>query len=269
MYTDQCYSRLLTDLVTSGERIKTRNDWVRRLPPYINAAYTFHHTPLVCSRKVAWKNCLREWEWFMSGTTKVDSLHESVRDWWKPWENEKGHVAYGYGKQLRDFEGDNASADQVSLLIEGIIAHPFSRRNVATTWHPVDMLREDCAITNCHGTVIQAFVDAQGALHLKTYQRSVDVVCGLPHNWLQYWGFLMYLCRHTDKKVGSLTWVGGDVHLYEEHVELAKRIVEVSFKVRGQPELAYEATTPRFKADDFALDQEYNPVFTERVKMIV
>lgn len=225
-------------------------------------------TPLLLARKVAWKNCLREWEWFMSGSNNIHDLHESVRPWWQPWANADGTVWANYGQQFRMY---GCGFDQIRHLIDGIKEHPYSRRNIITTWHTEDMADPATPITNCHGTVIQAFVEPDQTLYLKTYQRSCDVICGLPHNWFQYWAFLLWLAHQTNHHPGSLLWTGGDVHVYEAHVDLARKILTAS---QGQlapagPVLTYTPSSDTFKADDFTLIGDYNPVLTDRAEMIV
>lgn len=264
MTADEEYCRLLKHLLTEGERVRTRNASVRRC---FDWQCVFTRTPLICLRKVAWKNCLREWEWFMSGSCNLEDLHESCHHWWRPWADANGNVMNNYSVQFRHFEGVSRQVDQIAYLVDGLRDHPNSRRNVITTWNTADMVSDNTPITNCHGTVIQAFVDIKNAIHLKTYQRSVDVVCGLPHNWLQYWAFLTWLAYKTGRDVGSLRWNGGDVHLYDVHEEIA--VCMIGLASQGGPELLYHPTQGEFAADDFSLSGEYRPFLSEWVKMVV
>ncbi len=264
MTTDEYYKRII-ETCLSGEKIQTRNSTCYRA---IAQQVWFTSTPLVCLRKTAWKNCLREWEWFMSGSDNISDLHPSVKSWWEPWVTTFGKIWFNYSKQFRSFGTNfNAGFDQIKHLIDGVKDHPFSRRNVISTWHTEQMASHLCAITNCHGTVIQAFVDNANMLHIVTYQRSVDVICGLPHNWLQYWAFTQWLAYRSGRKVGSLTWIGGDVHVYEAHLPLAKKILAA--KGQCPPQLTYKPTADGFLADDFSLDGEYMPVIADRAEMIV
>ena len=268
MGIDTTYQQLLADLLQRGERVTTRNAPVRRL---FNRTFTIAETPLVTTRRTAWKNCLREWEWFMTGSIELDDLHPDVRSWWEPFaKKDPAYPKYSlilpgnYSEMFRDF-GNNF--DQIDYLVDGVRNHPYSRRNVITTWHTEIMASGDCNPTNCHGTVIQAFVDTTNKLHLTCYQRSTDVVCGLPHNWLQYWAFLLWLAHRGERDVGSLFWIGGDIHLYDVHTDLAGRIVAATPQA-NPPQLHYAPTGDEFKADDFWLDT-YEPAFTERAEMVV
>ena len=273
---DEQYIELLHYCVKNGEEISTRNSKVKRL---ITSQMWLYDTPLVSVRKTAWKNALREWEWFMSGSDRIEDLHPSVRHWWAPWANGEGRVKYNYSQQLREFVGsdrqygdahdDMLLVDQVALLVEGLKKHPNSRRNLLTTWNAAEMVRPDCPITNCHNTVTQAFVTGGNRLHLVTYQRSVDVVCGLPHNLIQMAAFQMWLCARTGLVVDGLTWIGGDVHVYEQHYELADKMLKADLSYEPGPVLCYQPTSDDFKADDFYLDGEYKPVLTDKAEMVV
>lgn len=274
---DYEYKKLVRRIMESGLPVHTRNANVRRVFPH---TVEFSSTPLVTVRRTAWKNSLREWEWFMSGSNNINDLHASVRPWWQPWADRDGVVAMNYGVQFREFTGGYSSempkvVDQIDYLLESIRDHPGSRRAVITTWNTADMIHPDCKITNCHGTVIQAFVGQSGfvqdpnALHLVTYQRSVDVIVGLPHNWFQYWCFLLWLAHRTRRSAGTLTWIGGDCHVYEEHFGLAGEIYRTKLSTDRTPEVYYSPNSEEFKADDFKLDGDYKPLIDKPVKMIV
>lgn len=265
------YQDLLRAILRYGTVVNSRNGQTKRLTARL---VQFTTTPLVSVRKTAWKTSLREWEWFMSGSDAIEDLHPSARHWWEPWAKEypdgKHRVRFNYGHQFRCASGSDGGAspkDQVRLLVDGIREHPNSRRNLITTWNTADMTHPSCPITNCHGTVIQAFVEPAG-LALTTYQRSADVVCGLPHNWIQYWAFLLWLAHQTGQLPLSLTWIGGDCHIYQQHYELAQRIVDASAPADA-PGFVYRPTGQDFKADDFTLTTAYIPVLTENAEMVV
>jgi thymidylate synthase len=273
MCVDNKYRRLINKVRFGGIAVKTRNSGCVRITGYISK---FDSTPLVCLRRTAWKNCLREWEWFMSGSNNIKHLHESVRPWWQAWADKWGYINYNYSEEFRkwtmvDDQGQLASFDQIQHLIDGIRNHPYSRRNVITTWNTAHTNASDCPITNCHGTMIQCFVrptDNGEMLDLCTYQRSCDLIVGVPHNWFQYWAFLVWLAHRTGKLVGELKWIGGDVHIYDAHADLAVRIAHGKI-TQEPPQLLYKPSSDEFKAEDFTLDREYTPTIDEKAQMIV
>ena len=266
MTTNAKYRMIIKAILENGEEINTRNSKVLR---NTNIKMSFKETPLVTVRKTAWKNALREMEWFLSGSQEIGDLDERVRHWWTPWADSLGYIWNNYGKQFRRFEGrDYAQVDQIQYMIDTLRDHPNSRRNVITTWNTADMLNEMTPITNCHGTVIQAFVRHGKYLDLTMYQRSADFMLGVQHNWIQYWALMNWLAHRADLKVGEFTWIGGDVHIYEDHIPVAKKIVEVDVN-RSRPKMIYKPTSDEFKASDFTIANIEEPVILDKVEMII
>jgi thymidylate synthase len=125
--------------------------------------------------------------------------------------------------------------------------------------------------STCHGSLIQFFV-VNGELHIKHYTRSQDVMLGTPHNFVQYWALLTYFAFHSNLKVGSLTWVFGDAHIYNEesHIEAATQIIKIlmnrnnsGFVEPTELKLNYNYSgeldsfgTPKFAATDFTIEGE-------------
>jgi thymidylate synthase len=266
MHADLIFASTLETILRDGSEIKTRNSVTKRAR---NLSATFTSTPLVSVRKTAWKLALREMEWFLSGSNNINDLHPSVRHWWQPWADEQGLINNNYSIQFCDFVGHYGSVNQVDALVTGVQKHPFSRRNVITTWNTADMLHPSTPITNCHNSLTQAFVEPDNSLHLTTYQRSSDMVLGVPHNFIQMWAFLQYLAHRSQRTVGSLTWLGGDCHIYESHIEAAQRIIATDISSIKTPNLIYTPTSEAFRAEDFTLDSDYKPLNSEKLVMIV
>jgi len=234
-----------------GEDIETRNSKVRRVIGPVGA--TFNSVPLVSVKHTAFKLALREMEWIMNGNPHISTLHPSVRHWWKPFMDGNGNLANGYGEQFRNFHGKHGVVDQIEYIKDGLVNHPYSRRLVMTTWNTADMTHVTTPITNCHGSLVQLFVDKQDKVHMIMNQRSCDVMLGMQHNWLQYWALLMYLANSCGRKVGTLRWLGGDVHLYEDHVPFAQQMSALRDLPHNDTKMEYNPTSPDFKADDFTL----------------
>ena len=272
MQADLQYTGLIRDILTTGDPVSGRNGGTRRV---IGRSFVFDSFPLISVRRTAWKNALREWEWFMSGSNRLADLHSSVQKWWQPWADPDGHVWHNYSRQFRAVRGHvggmGFEEDQLEVFVEGLKEHPHGRRHVLTTWNPVDMHSPKCKITSCHGTVIQAFVSSVGTLSLFTYHRSVDVIVGMPHNWVQYWAFLVWLAARLQRKPGWLEWVGGDCHIYDAHADLAGRIAGANLGGIETPHLLYtpEGSVDEFRADDWTLVGNYRPIIDERAEMVV
>lgn len=264
MNPNKQFQDLLEEIVQDNVEINTRNSLTLRKR---NLMTTFDKTPLISLRRTAWKNALREFEWFMSGSNDINDLHKNVRKWWKPWSNNLNKIPNNYSKQFRRFSGETNEVNQIEYLKDAIKNHPYSRRSLVTTWNTADMIHPDTPITNCHGSIIQTFVEPDNSLHLTMYQRSADMVLGVPHNFIQYWAFLQYLAHHGKREVGTFTWIGGDCHIYDNHIDMAKKIIKLD--VPKSPNLVYNSSNEEFLADDFSLDGEYAPIIKENLKMTI
>ena len=106
------------------------------------------------------------------------------------------------------------------------------------------------ALPPCHKTY--QFHVADGRLSGLLYQRSCDVALGLPFN---LWGgalFLRMLAQQCDLEPGELVWMGGDVHLYQNHAELVEE--QLSRKPDGAPALIINRRPSSmfdYRIDDF------------------
>jgi len=257
------YQKMITTLFDEGWLVHTRNATTLSIIHYPELIFT--EFPLVTIRKTAWKKAISEMEWFLSGE---ELCPENFKDtWWKGQLDADGKYRKGYGYQLRHFTtGINQEGfDQVAFILENLKDHPESRRLITTTWNPFEMANittlndNKQTPTSCHGTLTQFFIRDE-CLHIKQYQRSADVLLGVPHNWVQYWAWLLYLTYHCQLEIGSLSWIFGDLHLYHEdsHIAVANELLENEVK-ESPVELCYSYSggitkgIPTFKASDFTI----------------
>lgn len=291
-YLDYDYIDILEYILDSGYTVQGRNGNVRTVlnqyilvnvndsiddfPETKNNKHCLHtyYSPILNVRKVAWKNALREMEWFLSGSNSINDLHESVRHWWKPWCDEHGNIKYNYAQQFTNAYGrDGHFINQIDYVTETLINTKHSRRAVMTTWNTSDMSRHDCKITSCHGTTIMFNVTDKDELYLTMVQRSADMMLGVPHNIAQYYALGLYIAHKTGTKFKQLYWSGINCHVYENHLDTAKKIVD-TYNETEQPysrgcKLIYTPTSDKFKAEDFTLDQPYKPLNKDKLELIV
>jgi len=266
MNTDCLYQSLITSVYIHGDELETRNH--RVISAFDLPTMTFDQVPLVTIRKTAWKKALREMEWFMSGDERCP---DEVLDWWDGQLSDDQCYYDGYATQFRKAPSSlkcSLTFDQVDYVLNGLRHNPNSRRLIMTTWNPFDMANitrtndNEQTPTTCHGSFIQCFVRNQ-ALHIKCYQRSADLLLGLPHNLIQYWSLLLYFAAHASLKVGSLIYVIGDGHLYcdpsHQHIVDQIRHLTIDFTKDESLNLVYEPRTtknklPEYKASDFRME---------------
>jgi thymidylate synthase len=73
------------------------------------------------------------------------------------------------------------------------------------------------ALLPCHA-LFQFYVSNR-KLSCQLYQRSADAFLGVPFNIASYALLTQMLAQQCDLELGDFVWVGGDCHLYLNHLE--------------------------------------------------
>jgi thymidylate synthase len=175
--------------------------------------------PLVTTKKLHTKSIIYELLWFLKGDTNVKYLNDHDVNIWNEWADSDGDLGPIYGAQWRSWRtADSQSIDQISLVIDQIKSNPDSRRLIVSAWNVGELDR--MALPPCH--LLFQFYVAGGRLSCQLYQRSADVFLGLPFNIASYAFLIHMIAQQCDLRPGDLVWTGGDVHLYQNHLEQAR-----------------------------------------------
>lgn len=229
------YLDLLRELLDAEPRA-TRNDTATRslFGRQMRFDLGKHGFPLLTTKRVFWKGVVAELLWMLSGSTNVRPLQDQGVSIWDEWADlETGDLGPIYGYQMRQWTGvvqdsegcveDVRVIDQVADVLKSLRTDPHGRRHVMTLWNPGDL--PDMALPPCHGVAIQFYVGDDERLSLAMYQRSADAFLGLPFNIASYALLLEMFAAVLDRQPGEFVWMGGDVHLYGNHVEQAQQQV--------------------------------------------
>jgi len=139
-----------------------------------------------------------------------------------------GDLGKVYGYQWRNQNG----VDQVRDVIEGLKNNPYSRYHIIDGWNKKDF--NEMALPPCHllyqfivrpvqkGDYENMVSDKKFYLDLNMYQRSCDVVLGVPFNLASMSLLLMLIARTSNMVPGVATWIGGDTHIYLPHIDTVK-----------------------------------------------
>lgn len=247
--------------------------------------------PILTTKRVYWKLAIKEMLWFLTGQTNIRPLlQENVRIW-TDWPLKKYREATGgdisqadfearivadedfarewgdlgpvYGKQWRRWADANGTEhDQIAEVIATLRTNPTSRRMLFHAWNVPEL--PEMALPPCH-MVYQFHVsgprnggqdgaDARSRLSLLVYQRSCDVLLGLPFNLVGGAALLAMVAQQVGMDMGELVWVGGDVHLYLNHVEQAKEQLMRSPTPLPRLSLSrHPASLDEYHIDDFVV----------------
>lgn len=251
---------------------------VRRYPLYENTL------PVVTVKQTKLRSIIHELLWFIRGETNIGTLGCKI---WDEWADENGDLGPIYGKQWRrwtdtkicwaedvrreeleargyEVEGmlDGGSLprvvmtkeiDQLQNAIEMLRTDPDSRRIIVSAWNPGDL--EDMALAPCH-SFFQFFseeIDGKRYLTCLLYQRSADVFLGVPFNIASYALLTHMVAAVTSHEAVELIHVTGDTHLYSNHVDLAKGLVDAPTYPLARLRLADRMDIDEFTADDIEI----------------
>ncbi len=174
--------------------------------------------PAVTTKSIHMRSVIHELLWFLRGSTNVAWLNANGVTIWDEWADERGDLGPVYGAQWRSWPArDGRSIDQIAQVVENIRRDPDSRRHVVTAWNVADIDR--MALPPCH--LLFQFHVARGRLSCQLYQRSADVLLGVPFNIASYALLTMMVAQVTGLEPGEFVHTLGDAHLYLNHLEQA------------------------------------------------
>ena len=233
------YLHLIHDILTHGTMTEGRNGMTKSI---FGAAMHFSldggKIPLLTTKKVAWKTCLKELLWFMRGSTSNRELQEQgVRIWNNNASREfldsrglthmeEGDLGPVYGHQWRHFNANYSSCDEdysgqgVDQLqnILDCLKDPVrrtSRRMVMSAWNPCQI--DEMALPPCH-VLCQFNVSEGDKLSCSLYQRSGDVGLGVPFNIASYSMLTHIIAAHCGLVAHEFVYVLGNAHIYDDHL---------------------------------------------------
>jgi thymidylate synthase len=172
--------------------------------------------PLITTKRVHFKSLALELLWFLRGESNVKWLQEQGVTIWDEWADADGELGPVYGVQWRSWPTpDGGHIDQIAELMRGLAANPDSRRHIVSAWNVSEI--KDMALPPCHA-FFQFYV-ADGKLSCQLYQRSADMFLGVPFNIASYALLTYMVAQQLGLEPGDFVWTGGDVHVYDNHVE--------------------------------------------------
>lgn len=236
--------------------------------------------PFLTTKKLAWKTCLKELLWFISGNTSNKVLNEQNVHIWDGnssrefldsrnlFDREENDLGPIYGFQWRHFNAEYSNSetnynkkgiDQLNDIIMQLKdpEKRNSRRLIMTAWNPCQL--DEMALPPCH-ILCQFNVTDNNKLSCSLYQRSGDVGLGVPFNIASYAMLTHLIAYHTDMIAYEFVYYLGNAHIYDDHIDgLSKQLLR---EPKGFPRLyinkKYE-NIEDYKIDDFKIsDYEYH-----------
>jgi thymidylate synthase len=246
------YLKLIKDILNHGFLEEGRNGKTKSIfGNSMRFSLKNGKIPILTTKKVAWKTCLKELLWFIRGKTDNKILQSQNVHIWDGNSSKDftesvglGHYPEGilgpiYGYQWRHFNApydvanghildeNKPGIDQLQFIIDQL-KNPEtrnSRRLIMTAWNPCQLNK--MVLPPCH-VMCQFNVHDGNKLSCCMYQRSVDVPLGSPFNIASYSFLTHLLAKHCDLEPYEFVYFMGNCHIYEEHFESIKEQIERS-----------------------------------------
>jgi thymidylate synthase len=270
-HEEEQYLNLIRDILNEGTMVEGRNGKTKCV---IGSSMVFDLSdktiPILTTKRVAWKTCLKELLWFIKGSTSNTELKEKNVHIWDAngsrefldsrgltnlKEDDLGPV---YGHQWRFFNAEysdcttdytNKGVDQLQYIID-CLKDPnerHSRRLVLSAWNPCQL--DEMALPPCH--VLMQFNVVNNKLSCSMYQRSGDVGLGVPFNIASY-SFLTYiLADFCNLEPGEFIYHLGNAHIYDDHLDVLNE--QVKLEPYEFPKLTI-LNKERSKIEDYSLE---------------
>ncbi|WP_127522948.1 thymidylate synthase [Mesorhizobium sp. Z1-4] len=276
-HPEQQYLDLMQDLLENGDRRVDRTGvgTLSLLGAMARFDISTGQVPILTTKRVYWKTAVKEMLWFLTGGTNIRPLLENNVRIWSDWPLAKyrretgeaigqadfeqrviddaefaarwGELGPVYGKQWRRWIGaDGREYDQIAEVIELLRTNPTSRRILFHGWNVAEL--GQMALPPCH--MVYQFHVADGRLSCLMFQRSADILLGVPFNFAGAVALQMMIAQQAGLQPGSFVWMGGDVHLYLNHQDQARE--QLSRQPRPLPTM--RLTRKAASIDDYRIE---------------
>jgi thymidylate synthase len=184
--------------------------------------------PVLTTKRVRWRNAIKETLWFLRGESNVSSLGCGI---WDAWADDRGELGPIYGVSWRKWTGTSCNnevirqTDQIRSVIHDLKTNPWGRRHVVSAWNVSQL--DEMSLPPCH-LLFQLYVspdemDRPHWLDLSWYQRSADICLGVPFNWIGYGVICQLIARECGLIPRFLIHTIGDAHIYTNHLDGIRR----------------------------------------------
>ena len=272
---DYQYLKAISHILTNGRDKSDRTGvGTRSITSYTFDVDISNSFPLLTVKKTFSKSIFAELIWFLKGSTYTKNLDTTIWDAnsschflrHRRLTYKEGYIGPAYGYQWRGkshipdelqwsddtCEYDTESQpgiDQIQYIIDEINNNPDSRRILMSNWDKNNI--KNMALPPCH--VLFQVIVRDEYLDGIMYQRSADMFLGVPFNVASYSALLYILAKVTNHKPGRLVVHFGDMHIYSNHIEKSKKLLDGVVYDSPTLELSDDLNINNLSLDDFKL----------------
>jgi thymidylate synthase len=261
-YADEVFIKNCKDILENGfstENEKVRPVWEDGTPAYtvkkfgvVNRYDLSKEFPILTLRYTNWKAAIDEMLWiWQKKSNRVEDLNSHI---WDSWMGEDGTIGKAYGYQLGiKNEYKEGMFDQVDRVLYDLKNNPYSRRIMTNIYNFQDL--HEMNLYPCAYSMTFNVVD--GKLNAILNQRSQDTLAANNWNVVQYSVLVHMFAQVSGLEVGELVHVISDMHIYDRHIPLIKKLIEreplpaPKFEINKDIKNFYDFTIDDFNIVDY------------------
>lgn len=236
--------------------------------------------PIITERDISafYKGAIGELFGFINGARTQEELEKYGCKWWKSWVTEKkcakrgletGDLGPGsYGAAFHDFPTVSGEPfNQFLEITKQMKERPELKTHFISPWIPQYTIRnqnhqQKVVVCPCHGWL--HFQIINGKLNMRMFQRSGDVIVGIPSNWAQYTALLLAMADVLNLKPGKFSHTISNAHIYSNSFDkFGNNVVDMILQRETEPFPTLKLVNHHdsifdYRPDDFELE-DYNP----------
>lgn len=247
------YADLIKETLTYGKSVKGRNGYTIQLPGYSLKWIISKQLMLFpTARKLYLSGILGELAALVREPRHISDFKKWGCNYWDQFGDDEGFLTLDYGNAWKD------GVDQIAMVKKALLSKTkrFRRDLMIVGWRP--NLIKKLTLPCCH-FAYQFLCDAEDNLSLVWYQRSADIMVGVPSDIVLANVMLIAMAYETNLFPDTITMHLGSAHIYQKHLKQAENILQLESNL---PNEFIRYTTNNLRFSDFTpdmIDINYKP----------
>ena len=204
-------------ILDNGTMIKGRNGKALTVPFYSFILDFTDNSWKLTLRKTYYKGIKAEWNTLMdlkTPLTNVSQFETNGCNYWSLWAKKDGSLNLDYYNMLHP---------QLEDVIENIKKDPNSRRHVVSLWNHNNVQLNKLSLTCCWEQMIFSIINNK--VYMTFNIRSNDLMLGQQADVYLAYLFMEHVAKETGYKMGHCMFGISNLHIYEEHIDNAKKLL--------------------------------------------
>ena len=147
-------------------------------------------------------------------------------------QHDSSHASWSHCDQHDSSHASWSHCDQLQDIVNAIKNHSQSRRLFMSAWNPQQL--DEMVLPPCHVSYhfIPYIKNGIYTVDLMVYQRSADVMLGLPFNIASSAFMLLIVCTYCGVSAGDVCICIGNAHIYKEHFKSLDKVKEAASNIK-------------------------------------